>query len=125
MTTRTLLLLLLLLLRSSSSFQVGHYPWYATYNVLSANLPLAPPDSTLLKLARNAFLGDDDDDDNNNNKRRSSSGTTATSALKKGKEANNPLVVGVTQVFAPPRYQTVVPIVSESSKPPSRLQRHR
>ncbi|EIM84854.1 mitochondrial carrier [Stereum hirsutum FP-91666 SS1] len=34
---------------------VGHYPWFATYNYLSANLP---PDHTLMqKLARQAFIG--------------------------------------------------------------------
>lgn len=34
---------------------VGHYPWFGTYNWLSANLP--PPHSLLQKLARQAFIG--------------------------------------------------------------------
>jgi hypothetical protein len=34
---------------------VGHYPWFATYNGLDANLPL--PNTLLQKLARQAFIG--------------------------------------------------------------------
>ncbi|KAF8878250.1 mitochondrial carrier [Mucidula mucida] len=39
---------------------VGHYPWFATYNYLSATLPLpdpAHPHALLLKLLRAAFIG--------------------------------------------------------------------
>lgn len=34
---------------------VGHYPWFGTYNWLSANLP--PPHNLIQKLARQAFIG--------------------------------------------------------------------
>jgi len=34
---------------------VGHYPWFATYNLLQERLPV--PDTTPKKLARNAFIG--------------------------------------------------------------------
>ncbi|PFH49656.1 hypothetical protein AMATHDRAFT_194624 [Amanita thiersii Skay4041] len=34
---------------------VGHYPWFATYNYLDANLP--PAHITLAKLSRDAFVG--------------------------------------------------------------------
>jgi len=34
---------------------VGHYPWFAIYNTLDANLPL--PNTLLQKLARQAFIG--------------------------------------------------------------------
>ncbi|KIY44659.1 mitochondrial carrier [Fistulina hepatica ATCC 64428] len=34
---------------------VGHYPWFGTYNFLSANLP--PPHTLMQKLARQAFIG--------------------------------------------------------------------
>ncbi|KZV60101.1 mitochondrial carrier [Peniophora sp. CONT] len=34
---------------------VGHYPWFGTYNFLSANLP--PPHTIVQKLARQAFIG--------------------------------------------------------------------
>lgn len=34
---------------------VGFYPWFATYNILSANLP--PPHGLVLKLLRQAFIG--------------------------------------------------------------------
>ena len=34
---------------------VGHYPWFATYNYLSVNIPI--PDDSLHKLGRNALIG--------------------------------------------------------------------
>lgn len=40
---------------ASTATFVGHYPWFATYNILNANLP--KPDSTLQKLGRNAIIG--------------------------------------------------------------------
>merc|ERR1712054_259351 len=51
-------------LGSATATFVGHYPWFATYNVLQANLPNAGyvPDTwtrrdILNKLARNAIIG--------------------------------------------------------------------
>jgi hypothetical protein len=37
---------------------VGHYPYFLVFNYLSSNLPLPPPDQQLLKLMRNAFMGE-------------------------------------------------------------------
>jgi len=34
---------------------VGHYPWFATFNTLQANIPV--PDDKFKKLGRNAFIG--------------------------------------------------------------------
>jgi len=36
---------------------VGHFPWFGTYNYLSAKLPKADPDSMAQKLARRAGIG--------------------------------------------------------------------
>ena len=45
-------------LATSAATVVGHYPWLATYNYLSAQFPPPPPGSDpLLELARNAGLG--------------------------------------------------------------------
>ncbi|CAM9483654.1 unnamed protein product, partial [Hapterophycus canaliculatus] len=46
-------------LATATATFVGHYPWYFTYNSLGAWLPPAPPGEPLLKLGRQAFLGED------------------------------------------------------------------
>ena len=42
-------------LAAASATYVGHYPWFATYNYLSENLPR--PDGFAQKLGRSAFIG--------------------------------------------------------------------
>lgn len=44
-------------LAASSATFVGHYPWFATFNMLDENLPPANPDSLLQKLSRRALMG--------------------------------------------------------------------
>lgn len=36
---------------------VGHYPWFATFNILDENLPKADPNSTVQKFGRRAAMG--------------------------------------------------------------------
>jgi hypothetical protein len=40
---------------ASSATFAGHYPWFFTYNSLSASIPV--PETTMGQLGRNAFLG--------------------------------------------------------------------
>lgn len=40
---------------ASAATFVGHYPWFATFNVLQELIP--KQDTLLLKLSRNAFIG--------------------------------------------------------------------
>ena len=42
-------------LGAMSATFAGHYPWFATYNLLNESLP--KPVDTLGKLGRNAFMG--------------------------------------------------------------------
>jgi hypothetical protein len=42
-------------LGAASATFAGHYPWFFTYNTLSANIP--EPDTTMGRLGRNAFIG--------------------------------------------------------------------
>lgn len=42
-------------LAASAATFAGHYPWFLTYNTLSANIPV--PEGQLQQLGRNAFMG--------------------------------------------------------------------
>lgn len=44
-------------LAASGATFVGHYPWFATFNMLDENLPKADPNSILQKFARRAVMG--------------------------------------------------------------------
>merc|ERR1712100_909476 len=44
-------------LGAASATFVGHYPWFATFNLLDENLPQAREDSLLQKLSRRALMG--------------------------------------------------------------------
>lgn len=42
---------------SAAATTAGHFPWFSTYNALSANLPIVPDDDLFLSLLRSAFIG--------------------------------------------------------------------
>lgn len=44
-------------LAASGATFVGHYPWFATFNILDENLPKADPNKILQKLGRKALMG--------------------------------------------------------------------
>lgn len=44
-------------LAASGATFVGHYPWFATFNILDENLPKADPNSVFQKFGRRAFMG--------------------------------------------------------------------
>jgi hypothetical protein len=44
-------------LGAAGATMVGHYPWFATYNTLQANIRPAGKDEPVYKLARNALIG--------------------------------------------------------------------
>lgn len=44
-------------LGASGATFVGHFPWFATFNMLDENLPKADPNSIVQKFGRRAFMG--------------------------------------------------------------------
>merc|ERR1719510_1132338 len=44
-------------LAACSATFVGHYPWFATFNLLDEHLPKADPNSVFQKFGRRAFMG--------------------------------------------------------------------